>query len=48
MRAPYRSGLMAGLAMLSGLPAVAQAEAYRFHADHVLGTSLDVAVAAPC
>jgi len=46
MSASFRSGLLAGVAVIAGLPAAADAEPYRFHADHVLGTSLDIAVAA--
>lgn len=46
MRFPsVRSLLLAGVALIAGAaPATAQPMAHRFHADHVLGTSLDVTV----
>lgn len=45
----FTSRLLAGAAALVPLaaPAVVHAEAFRFHYDHVLGTSLDVVAMAP-
>src|SRR6218665_2998215 len=47
MRAAYGFGL-AGLGVTAALlsPAQAEANTWRFHADHVLGTSLDLAAVA--
>jgi thiamine biosynthesis lipoprotein len=39
------TALMAGAALTAAAPQTAAAEPFRFHLDHVLGTSLDLAVA---
>lgn len=44
----FSSWLLAGAAVLpAAVPAVVHAEPFRFHFDHVLGTSLDVVAMAP-